>query len=313
MSAELFRVSEQGQVGLLAERPFADEVGDLEDFVAKNPQLVGEGIKIFGRQVTAGVGRIDLLAIDQAFGEGQMAVIELKNVPADVGVLLQVLRYASWVMSNPDSIRLLLEKERIKATQLELKPKLVIVAPRIEEDLVELTQYLTDSFEFDLIELRRFEQGDEYFAVVNRRTPAGSGLPPGITVREDWSWEKYGSELTWKPERVMLGQALYRKVEERISEKGWPLRARFRKGYIPFQLGGTRNVIGIEPRWANGFSVWFRLPSPPEELGIPTPAGLQSSWSSNFKIYYLNITDPDFELGQLDNLFDAAYEATGRP
>jgi len=49
--ADLFRISSDGNVTLVPERAFANEVGDLEDFLVRNPKVLGEGIEIIGRQV----------------------------------------------------------------------------------------------------------------------------------------------------------------------------------------------------------------------------------------------------------------------
>ena len=305
---DLFRISQDGQIVQVAEQPFVNEVGDLEDFIVKNPQLIGEGTEILGRQVNAGLaGRIDILAIDNTLGSGKVAVVELKNGPADVRVLLQVLRYASWVLSNPDGIRLLLEKNKLKAEDVDLKPRVVVVADSIEDELAELTQYV-QAFEFDLVELRRFEQNGENLVMVARKSPTGPP-PAGIRVQEEWNWERYESEMNWNSQRVDLGRSLLNRVADKLERNEWPLTPRFRKGYIPFQLSGAKNVVGIEPRWAKGFSVWFRLPKAPEELGITVPSTLQTIWSKDFKIYYVNTTDASFDLSLLDELFSAAYNA----
>ena len=155
MAPELFRLLGAGETIRVPEQPFTDEVSDLEDFICDNPQLLGDGITIVDRQVTTPAGRLDLLALDASAGGGQIAVVELKKVPADVDVLLQVLRYASWVKGNQDSVRLLLTKRKINPDPIELHPRIIIVAPEIRAGLVELAQYV-NSFEFSFVELQRY-------------------------------------------------------------------------------------------------------------------------------------------------------------
>jgi len=308
--ADLFRISSEGQIAQVAEKPFADEVGDLEGFIVKNPQLLGEGVEIFGRQVSAGsTGRIDLLVIDESLGAGQIAVVELKNEPADVRVLLQALRYASWVVGNPDSIRLLLEKAKIKSDDPDLTPKIIVVAPSIQDELVELTQYV-GSFEFDLIELRRFEQGSENFVTVHRKTPTAA-RPAGVADQQEWDWGKYVSDLGWSGERVDVGRKLLEQLQTLVEEKGWALTHRFRKWYIAFQLGGTKNVFGLSPGAGQSWWLWIHLQEPPEELGIAVPDNVKGKWDKSFRNFNVSIPSREVNLRLFEPLLAAAYEYCG--
>lgn len=69
---------------------------DLEDWVARRPELLGEHLLVIGRQVALDEGRdrIDLLAIDNA---GYLVVIELKHDLVGGTADLQGLRYAALV------------------------------------------------------------------------------------------------------------------------------------------------------------------------------------------------------------------------
>ena len=67
----------------------------LEDWVVKDPSILGIDVLLVGRQVTtASGGRIDLLAID---GEANLVVLELKRDKTPREVVAQALDYASWV------------------------------------------------------------------------------------------------------------------------------------------------------------------------------------------------------------------------
>jgi len=67
----------------------------LEEWIAKNPSLLGLDVLIIGKQVpTEYGGRIDLLAIDR---QGDLVVIELKRSRTPREVVAQVLDYATWV------------------------------------------------------------------------------------------------------------------------------------------------------------------------------------------------------------------------
>ncbi len=67
----------------------------LEDWVVKDPNILGIDVLLVGRQVTtASRGRIDLLAID---GEANLVVLELKRDKTPREIVAQALDYASWV------------------------------------------------------------------------------------------------------------------------------------------------------------------------------------------------------------------------
>jgi hypothetical protein len=198
--ADLFRIVKGGPVQEVHEQPFESEVADMQEFVFRNPRLLGDGMEIVEREVNTGpAGRIDLLGIERVPGSGQVVVVELKNVPAGVQVLLQALRYAMWALGNPDSIRLLLERHGIKGDDIDLKPKIMIVAPTVQDDLVELSQFVS-SFDFEFMEVRRFARDGEFFVVRTRKAPVGVPTVQ-VSAQEEWGWEKYASEHKWRSEK----------------------------------------------------------------------------------------------------------------
>ncbi len=287
----------------MQEEPFADEVNDLESFVFDNPQLLGEGIESVARQVYTDDGRLDIMAVDRS--QGRLVIVELKNVPAGVDVLLQALRYASWAKVNQDSVRLFLQRHDVAEADVKFDSiRIIVVAPEILGNLVELSQYVVDAFEFNFVEIRRFKDKGDSFVVVNQLpTP---GAPPGASPPEGWTWDNYRERLGWSSQQVELGKALFNNVRGKIQSKGWPLKPLFRNSYIPFK-SGRWNVVGLSSLGTgDGFHLWFRLPGPPEELSIDVPQDLQGSWHDNH--YYVKITDTSFDSDRLDELFEASYK-----
>ena len=64
----------------------------LEDWIANDVTLIGEGLTLVGRQIKIDDGRLDLLAIDS---QDRWVVIEVKPGVLDSGALTQALYYAS--------------------------------------------------------------------------------------------------------------------------------------------------------------------------------------------------------------------------
>src|SRR6266550_3660651 len=67
----------------------------LEDWIEKDPGILGMSLAVIGRQVpTPFGGRVDLLALDS---EANCVIIELKRARTPREVVAQLLDYASWV------------------------------------------------------------------------------------------------------------------------------------------------------------------------------------------------------------------------
>jgi hypothetical protein len=71
---------------------------ELETWISKNPELLGDRILIIDRQRDIpGVGRLDLLGID---AEGTLVIIELKRDRSSREAVAQALDYAAWLDSE---------------------------------------------------------------------------------------------------------------------------------------------------------------------------------------------------------------------
>lgn len=305
--AVLFRIGGGEKLQEVAEHPFLDEVVDLEAFVKRNPEVLGEGVKILKEQVdTVVAGTIDLLGVDESSGRGQLMIVELKKERADLGVLLQVLRYAGWAKASPDSIRLLLEQAKIKASDIDLTPRIVIVAPVIADELIELSQYI-EAFEFDFIELKRFRQGDDIFILVEHKSPKAPS-PVVVRAQEEWDWDKYQSQLGISAERIKIGQSIFNQLVRISQDQGWPLVPVFRQEYVPFKLG-WRNVMAIDYWREKQFCyLAFNLGQPPVELGLDEPfPELKHHYDSAYHVYYVRVESPEFDISPYIPFMEAAY------
>lgn len=67
----------------------------MEDYLERDPSLLGSRLLVIGRQVHTRYGKfIDLLAID---ADGSLNVLELQRDKTPRDVVAQVLDYGSWV------------------------------------------------------------------------------------------------------------------------------------------------------------------------------------------------------------------------
>src|SRR3990172_4204570 len=88
-------------VNLLSE-PFGSE--ELFEKTIFETREILEDIFLIKRQVRGGKkpGIPDIVGIDS---NGDVCIIEMKNVPVNEDILPQVLSYAFWAQNNPDSIK----------------------------------------------------------------------------------------------------------------------------------------------------------------------------------------------------------------
>lgn len=304
---DLFRLvndSPAKPVEPVKEEPFASEA-EFEDFVYANPRLLGEGIKIVDRQVVCDAGRMDILALDESRGRNRVVIVELKNVPADIKVLLQTLRYANWAITNQDSVRVLLQNKEIPHDKIEFDPiRVIVVAPEIEDALLDLSQHIKETFVFDFIELRRFKRNGERFVIVTR-PGSDDDLTRETESIEDWGWNQYRDRLGWTNEQVKLGRALFSGIEKKIQSKGWDLESRFVQSYITFKRGYKR-VVGLNRKDKDSFYVFF-MERPVVDHGIIVPEDFEIIDHPQYNADALIVDDPNFNFDQLDSLFEASY------
>lgn len=87
------KISETEKISFLQEKI---KERNIENWIEKKPGILGEELKIIGRQVVIeGIGeRLDLLALDK---EGNLVVIELKTDIMKSSAVLQAVQYASYI------------------------------------------------------------------------------------------------------------------------------------------------------------------------------------------------------------------------
>jgi hypothetical protein len=130
----------------------------LEDWIVKDPALLGMDLLIIGRQVrTPFAGRIDLLAVD---AEGDCVIVELKRDLTPRDVVAQVLDYATWVkdlgFADLDEIAQgFLKKSLADAFRerfdtslpdtVNAKHGMVVVASQLDDSSERILTYLSDT------------------------------------------------------------------------------------------------------------------------------------------------------------------------
>lgn len=292
---KLLRIDSQGSSQPLTPADFANEVDELQSYIAKNPAILGDNVTVVAQQLDTGAGdRLDMLALEE-IGQHTVrpAIVELKNVEVDTDALLQVLRYSDWVLSHTDSVRLYAEKAKVRFTELDnTSVRVIIVAPAIKSELLELSNYIVRTVEFGFLEFGRFKDAAGDVVVLDWKSPPIVTRSSVTAAQEEWDWESYENSLKIGAERIRVGRHLYDDIVDLNSEKGWGLTPVFRKFYIPFKKSGY-NVVQIE-LWGKYCALSIRLVQAPKSLGLPAVRpDLEQEFSDKYKRYWIKIPNED--------------------
>jgi hypothetical protein len=301
--ANLFWKKDQEPLITLAADQFKTE-DELESYLYKHPQLLGD-LVIISRQTKTGNKRDipDLIALD---ADNNVVIIELKRDTADENVIAQVLRYAIWAETNPDSIKnLWLECDHKPDGMVinweSLNIKIMIIAPTIPGPVLRLVNRITYSVE--LYEITRFLSGANEFVLVNPRQPEtipNVGVSKGQPVwDENWYRQRYD------PASVDVFLSTVRRIEKIIKDKGWKLETRFNKDYVAFKYGFP-NVFHLGWIGVKSFCVVFKVPKEiASAIHIEGIEPLRYAEEWNQVLY--KVEGKDFPIEKLLPLFEESY------
>jgi hypothetical protein len=168
--ANLFWKSAKGTKSLLA-TPFKTE-DEFEKTVFETSELLEE-IFLLKRQVRGGskAGIPDIIGVDT---DGNVCIIEMKNTTVDSKIIPQVLEYAFWAETNPDSIKSLwLEKENrpddMTISWENIPIRILVIAPEILPSTLQIVNKI--NYQVDLIEIKRWVDGDNVLLLVTKLEP----------------------------------------------------------------------------------------------------------------------------------------------
>lgn len=237
--------------------PFRSEQ-EFEQAVFETPELL-QDVFLLKRQVRGGgkPGIPDIIGIDV---DGRVSIIEMKNVPIDAAVIPQILEYAIWAESNPDSIKSLWleaanrpDDRTIDWDNLEVR--VLVVAPSIDQATLEHVNKI--NYQVELVEMTRWSSGKDTWLLVNRLEP----LPPkkkkpvsGLTT-----YDRVAYEQSHSPEAVRAFLKVCNDVEALASKRKWPVERKFNKYYCGFKVG---NYIVFGVKWLSrkNFGIFLKIP-----------------------------------------------------
>jgi hypothetical protein len=306
--ANLFWKSKAGIKSLLA-TPFKTEE-EFEKTIFETSELLEE-IFLLRRQVRGGskAGIPDIVGVDN---DGNVCIVEMKNVTVDASIIPQVLQYAFWAETNPDSIKSLWLECDNKPEDLQINwdsflVRILIIAPSILRSTLGIVERI--NYSVDLIEVKRWIEGDNQLLLVDRlqqdekkktRTKVVSGLRD---YDEDFYKRYYNKQSA---EEFMKYS---RELERLIEQRGWSLELRYNKHYCGFKAGFF-NAFGIEFIGSKTFAFFVKISEKDAKQLSPKMTKYVPQWKQ--AVYY--IEPGKTKIGDYVGLFEFAYKRlTGEP
>ncbi|MBK7850732.1 MAG: hypothetical protein IPJ66_06165 [Bacteroidetes bacterium] len=168
----------------LITKPFGSEQ-EFEEFVFNNEDIL-QGITILNRQIRGGrkPGIPDMVGIDE---DGNVCVIEMKNVTVDEKILPQVLAYAIWAKSNPDAIKNLWHEldldDDLNVNWDNYEVRIIVIAPEINP--VALNYISSIQYDVDFVEIKRWIHKKDIFLSVDYLEQIHEKRP---VQQKDWKY-----------------------------------------------------------------------------------------------------------------------------
>lgn len=288
----------------VVESPFKSEE-EFERYIYGTKEILGD-IFILKRQVRASTGRHipDMIGIDK---ENNVVIIEMKNGEVDENIIPQVLKYAIWAETNPDSIRALWLECKDKPEDININwdafnIKIIIIAPAIKLSVLNAVNKI--NYGVDLLEINKFAVGSNEFILVDKLEPE---TRPGMRITRGLGvYDKEYYLQNYNNESVVLFFQTIGKVERLVKTKGWKLEKKFNQSYVGFKYGFP-NVFGINWVGTKSFCIFFKLPKNISEKikisGIK-PYRYEEQWN---QVLY-KVEGKDYSVQKLMPLFKASYK-----
>lgn len=302
----LYWMRQSGQTVNLAETEFGSEQ-ELERYLFQHQELL-ENIYVIKRQVRSGTGRDipDMVGIDQ---DGNVCVIELKNDTVTEEVLPQVLQYAVWAETSPDSIKAMwLETddrpEEVQVDWDSADVRIVVVGPRFRDSVLRMTDRI--GYDIELLRVTRFvdEEDQETFILAEKLERKEERKAKTTRGKGEWGREFYEEEHGEKATAEMYEMA--EQIQEVIARRGWNMRMEPKKYYLAFKYG---NVLPFFLKWGGVYAWKLKVKVTKEEAEAFEAENWElQRYEDSWNQAVFRPTSPKARAAELEDLLARAYE-----
>jgi hypothetical protein len=273
------------------ERTVFEAVGVLEDIFPLKRQVRGGGKNTIP----------DIIGIDK---DGNVCVIELKNVTVDASVIPQVLQYAIWAETSPDSIKSLWLESKARPDDItinweSLTVRIMVVAPAILRSTLVVADKI--NYPVDLIEVNRWVEGSDEYLLVNRleRETTPTRVKPASGME---SYDENHFKTNFNPQSAAHFLEAARSVEQFVKKNDWALELKFNKNYCAFK-NGFFNAFGLKWISSRTFVIFAKL----SEAEAKKTGVKLSKYDSVWKEAIVQVDPGKLMLDEIRPLLEAAY------
>lgn len=298
----LFWRRSTGEVLNAVESPFQTEE-QLETYLHKTRELLSD-VFILKRQVRTArrEGVPDIVAFDK---DGNVIIIELKNQPVTEDVIAQVLQYAIWAETNPDSIRALWLGLAEKPDDIDipwdsLSVRVLIIAPAVSPRVLRLANKINYPVQF--LEIKRFSIDKDEFILTDQLEPESE-----VRIRPTRGQEIYEEDYyleNYNKASVPRFFEMISIIDQMMEEKGWKLEKKMNKGHVSYKYGFPI-VFGAAWLGRRSFGMFFKVPKK-EADSIVIPGLAAHRYEDAWKQVVYKVENPKNDVKRLLPLFEAS-------
>ncbi len=302
--ANLFWKSKKSTTVNLVSTPFSSEE-DFEKTVFNTKELL-EDVFILKRQIRGGKKTTipDMIGVDS---DGNICIIEMKNVSVNAEIIPQVLEYAIWAESNPDSIKNLWLERADQTEDIEIdwdnySVRIIIIAPEIEQSTLKLINRIR--YDVDLIEIKRWVEKNNQFLLVNNLKPSIEKrikTTKGLVIYDQRFYEGKRNKQS-----VKYFLKYCKETERIIKKKKWPLETNYKAVYCGFKLGF---FVAFSIKWigTKTFALYVKMPKNVAEKLQPKGVKMDK-YSLRWNAAVYNINPEKTNIRTFIPLFERSYK-----
>lgn len=241
----------------LLSTPFKTEE-EFEKLIFETPEIL-EDIFLLKRQIRGGKksGIPDIIGIDN---DGNVCIIEMKNISISASIIPQVLQYAFWAETNPDSIKTLWLECDNKPDDLSISwdsfdVRIIVIAPSILRSTLDIVNKI--NYPVDLIEVKRWVEGDNNLLLVNKLEPENKLKYSPVKGLQKYDDNFYLKEYNKNSAREFLKYT--KELNRIVKNNNWNLELKYNKHYSGFKAGFF-NAFGVMWVGTKTFAFFVKLP-----------------------------------------------------